>query len=144
MRLTPAYAGNIDKVLLYMTGLGAHPRIRGEYGFAIKDWDWHRGSPPHTRGILICGSRYGCRSRLTPAYAGNMPGVFLRSTTVKAHPRIRGEYIGNTTAGYANQGSPPHTRGIFMFRCNTPSSAGLTPAYAGNIVVIKPFSASSK
>ena len=91
------------------------------------------GSPPHTRGIyghLISG--FYCH-RLTPAYAGNICINLLSSDTLRAHPRIRGEYSRIASEASSSLGSPPHTRGICYVTLLTEGSHGLTPAYAGNM-----------
>ena len=51
--LTPAYAGNINRVGGVFVWNEAHPRIRGEYRSGILADGLRRGSPPHTRGILL-------------------------------------------------------------------------------------------
>ncbi len=51
----------------------------------------------------------------------------------KAHPRIRGEYVGRLGTRASYLGSPPHTRGIFQATINNNWKSGLTPAYAGNM-----------
>ena len=132
-RLTPAYAGNIDRPRIGRPVIGAHPRIRGEYAEMWREKARKRGSPPHTRGIseVICASPL--YPGLTPAYAGNMTTTIVRSMLRQAHPRIRGEYLANACYVCMMQGSPPHTRGILVRVLIGAHLVGLTPAYAGNI-----------
>ena len=70
----------------------AHPRIRGEYILDDQKRATHKGSPPHTRGILSHVFRFLFSSRLTPAYAGNTLLDRCDPRREEAHPRIRGEY----------------------------------------------------
>ena len=72
-RITPAYAGKSDAVILRQFGIEDHPRLCGE-----KPSDTHAsitlsGSPPPMRGKEhdhVCGDR---ENRITPAYAGKRP-----------------------------------------------------------------------
>ena len=50
------------------------------------------GSPPHTRGILLCKLRVVFAEGFTPAYAGNTGRLHGAEVVVGVHPRIRGEY----------------------------------------------------
>ena len=54
------------------------------------------------------------------------------SLRLRAHPRIRGEYIFSHAQLSQSQGSPPHTRGILVYDLIRIRDPGLTPAYAGN------------
>ena len=92
MRLTPAYAGNMDQQREFVLRIQAHPRIRGEYSTFASQFPDPVGSPPHTRGILELFLIEEFLIRLTPAYAGNILPKTLTASLIKAHPRIRGEY----------------------------------------------------
>ena len=72
MRLTPAYAGNMDQQWEFVLRIQAHPRIRGEYSTFASQFPDPVGSPPHTRGISSCKRNFIYILGLTPAYAGNM------------------------------------------------------------------------
>lgn len=112
----------------------AHPRIRGEYNQKHGGRYAAKGSPPHTRGILYVPHTLPAYPGLTPAYAGNMEENRSRQLSKRAHPRIRGEYALLPYTIGATEGSPPHTRGICFQTIKICSKAGLTPAYAGNIL----------
>ena len=92
LRLTPAYAGNIQKDDGCAQRDGAHPRIRGEYDPLRDRTNNDVGSPPHTRGISTATSMRCTSMRLTPAYAGNIVTELTVERLTEAHPRIRGEY----------------------------------------------------
>ena len=71
-------------------------------------------------------------SGLTPAYAGNTMTIYRELILIRAHPRIRGEYLRQSIEHVSNQGSPPHTRGIPYLPVLWCIRLRLTPAYAGN------------
>ena len=92
---TPAYAGNTLFLCLILRVYLVHPRIRGEYRKSTTDSAILRGSPPHTRGILLLISsrlKPWLMYRFTPAYAGNTRNPHVFGFLQKVHPRIRGEY----------------------------------------------------
>ena len=72
-RFTPAYAGNTLDQPSAVHHTRVHPRIRGEYSVSSKSAILIRGSPPHTRGILVVVSFDESCFGFTPAYAGNTP-----------------------------------------------------------------------
>ena len=113
------------------------------------------GSPPLTRGIFTGFWIYFRDTRLTPAYAGNITCGSRRMCQGGAHPRICGEYTGpireyhvlkgspphirgmyGVIISGVDIGSPPHTRGIFVNDNGLSSNRRLTPAHAGNIIVL--------
>ena len=111
-RFTPAYAGNTRCPGVSLPESGVHPRIRGEYRMSAARMISTRGSPPHTRGILVMCIPFSSILWFTPAYAGN---TFQRPAPCSSswvHPRIRGEYQVLQRQVLFWQGSPPHTRGI--------------------------------
>ena len=91
-----------------------------------------KGSPPHTRGILLYQWFSEYNNRFTPAYAGNTHGDVLLHALLKVHPRIRGEYAWLRMPHASLWGSPPHTRGILASQQVDVPEQGFTPAYAGN------------
>ena len=91
------------------------------------------GSPPHTRGIFFAVVVLFHCFGFTPAYAGNIVLFSLFIFLDQVHPRIRGEYTGNTPDIPPIPGSPPHTRGILSAFFFCPVQHRFTPAYAGNI-----------
>ena len=91
--ITPAYAGNTNKIIEFVVLYRDHPRIRGEYKEVVTRERNHYGSPPHTRGILRSVAVLSESPRITPAYAGNTNPNKKTMVYVRDHPRIRGEYI---------------------------------------------------
>ena len=92
IRFTPAHAGNTLSVTGYGTGVGVHPRSRGEYFLIFRLVLSLRGSPPLTRGIPSLLSASGSLYRFTPAHAGNTLNNELKEISSRVHPRSRGEY----------------------------------------------------
>ena len=118
--------------------------MRGEYLGNCRITKNGLGSPPHARGICHRQGRCIDRGGLTPACAGNIEKTQQELANARAHPRMRGEYLKCHIKHLLLIGSPPHARGISWAETALHVRNGLTPACAGNIVVIKPFSARSK
>ncbi len=91
-RLTPAYAGNTDRVLHRGLQAQAHPRLRGEHSMSHVSACRPSGSPPPTRGTRELVKDPPERLRLTPAYAGNTCQDRRGRLQRQAHPRLRGEH----------------------------------------------------
>ena len=56
----------------------------------------------------------------------------FKTTEIRVHPRIRGEYIDYSGIDLTQPGSPPHSRGIILFLKIEVAGIRLTPAFAGN------------
>ena len=79
-RLIPARAGNTPIRTPPRVHISAHPRSRGEHGYAVDGLEFQLGSSPLARGTrLICG-RHIAVGRLIPARAGNTHRQMLRPT----------------------------------------------------------------
>ena len=91
------------------------------------------GSPPHTRGecegVGVINGMLG----ITPAYAGRILLTPPLISCHRDHPRISGENVQDYRYCHIDPGSPPHTRGEFIFSTVRPEIIGITPAYAGRI-----------
>ena len=90
------------------------------------------GSPPPTRGTPACKKFSQIFVRITPAYAGNTLSCFHCYSSIKDHPRLRGEhgYVIRFTRNH--EGSPPPTRGTPPPGIYASNVHRITPAYAGN------------
>ena len=113
-----------------------HPRMRGEYRFGNSNQYCYKGSPPHARGILIETEEQTGRTGITPACAGNTSLSGTLDIPCRDHPRMRGEYLAVMFGIVYSQGSPPHARGILTYLHYTLCFVGITPACAGNTVVM--------
>ena len=94
------------------------------------------GSPPPTRGTRK--SCFQCRynPRITPAYAGNTDTVLEHYSGYRDHPRLRGEHYFRLPLKEHCLGSPPPTRGTLVNLPNTIVVFRITPAYAGNTLLL--------
>ena len=73
---------------------------------------------------------------ITPAYAGNTDFILTDKDVHKDHPRLRGEHIEYTFKSMILQGSPPPTRGTQLLIQQLQHIYGITPAYAGNTMLV--------
>ena len=71
------------------------------------------------------------RRRLIPAHAGKTRDGVLKSMSIGAHPRSRGENPGRPSSKLGDQGSSPLTRGKLRSRLARLPRSGLIPAHAG-------------
>ena len=91
-RITPAYAGNTNRMIKETIRTEDHPRIRGEHFNAPCHAATEVGSPPHTRGTREKREEDIEQVGITPAYAGNTPDFPADGKRFGDHPRIRGEH----------------------------------------------------
>ena len=130
--ITPACAGNSFFFLRYAFRCWDHPCLRGEQAVAARFRAAAGGSPPLTRGIDIGGVRSRLIRGITPAYAGNRRESRPQWRCCRDHPRLRGEQTAGHWTVEIKSGSPPLTRGTVSIPPYFSSTAGITPAYAGN------------
>ena len=95
-RLIPAHAGKTFGQGAFPWEVGAHPRSRGENYQAHATALSAGGSSPLTRGKLDRGLTAPKVSGLIPAHAGKTSEYAGLRTTLKAHPRSRGENFSRT------------------------------------------------
>ena len=89
------------------------------------------GSSPLTRGKLEVRLLGRCGFGLIPAHAGKTSRIACASSTVRAHPRSRGENVEDCVRVLDGEGSSPLTRGK-LSRIGVPwLMPGLIPAHAG-------------
>ena len=91
------------------------------------------GSPPHTRDKSKVFKTSSAKSRITPAYAGQIWKNLSGGIYNRDHPRIRGTNSGGYYRYGKHGGSPPHTRDKFQKIFCHKNNCGITPAYAGQI-----------
>ena len=75
--------------------------------------------------------------RITPAYAGQILLFHFLLLSCQDHPRIRGTNYQCTCYTLLHSGSPPHTRDKFNSLTGKFGQNRITPAYAGQIILIK-------
>ena len=140
--LIPAHAGKTGSRTTGARGSAAHPRSRGENRGDRFRVELRRGSSPLTRG-----KRYPARPsprswRLIPAHAGKTSKPLRKASTVRAHPRSRGENGVRHTMMWDGRGSSPLTRGKRSAQSGWrpwqrahPRSRGENPTYMGALTV---------
>ena len=90
------------------------------------------GSSPLARGAHTESAGGRLCLRLIPTHAGNIGTPQLRNGGRSAHPRSRGEHVGQKTKGRAAGGSSPPVRRAHQTRPAKGGFFGLIPARAGN------------
>ena len=129
--LIPAHAGKTAVHRTIDSGLGAHPRSRGENRAAAALVSAARGSSPLTRGKRRSLARFLDGRGLIPAHAGKTTSARARSSSTPAHPRSRGENTADSRRFDAWVGSSPLTRGKLDVLGVPAGAEGLIPAHAG-------------
>ena len=110
--------------------------MRGEDPILPRNGRISRGSPPHARGRRRLRRQPDEAQGITPACAGKTKYLAYPFSTMKDHPRMRGEDAGLFGLFWGLGGSPPHARGR---RCAPPTwrrRAGITPACAGKTSLV--------
>ena len=98
------------------------------YHYSEKD------SSPLTRGKLAARQRRVPQAGFIPAHAGKTRWLRARSPPKRAHPRSRGENVGDFASGPGGQGSSPLTRGKRANAHRGFLTVRLIPAHAGKTV----------
>ena len=130
-RITPAYAGKSDCLILHRIGTWDHPRLCGEKYVTIISVKAQAGSPPPMRG-KVPKNVYRARStRITPAYAGKRSTSKPKRSPQQDHPRLCGEKPDWDGLDKTAQGSPPPMRGKDLLIGCVCLCLRITPAYAG-------------
>ena len=91
--LIPAHAGKTLGILRTLAEAGAHPRSRGENFAGLKGKLSSTGSSPLTRGKHCRRGQTVHDRGLIPAHAGKTDVVAQMTSTMRAHPRSRGENL---------------------------------------------------
>ena len=89
-RIIPAYAGQMPCPQGTSKGRRDHPRIRGTNSVFRLIQALLSGSSPHTRDKYPLPKIRPCRSRIIPAYAGQINARSRSRNLDWDHPRIRG------------------------------------------------------
>ena len=69
---------------------------------------------------------------IIPACAGNTSSFKSMQSSVRDHPRMRGEHVGLVTHVGEYKGSSPHARGTLVSHHRENGADGIIPACAGN------------
>ena len=90
------------------------------------------GSPPRVRGTDDYGAANNTYGGITPACAGNSPGIASLHSPSRDHPRVCGEQLRTRIPTSDFMGSPPRVRGTGDSQAVVITPGGITPACAGN------------
>ena len=134
--ITPAYAGNTQWAKGNSLRAEDHPRLRGEHRSYKSFLEGLQGSSPPTRGTQRDAWKTSFRRGITPAYAGNTIDDCHIGIYGRDHPRLRGEHWNTYPCDPFNWGSPPPTRGTLLRFNIACDCLRITPAYAGNTLII--------
>ena len=107
----PHTRGTRCKCICGYCGTVDHPRLRGEHLILSSFTFLPSGSPPLTRGTHQISRMKDCKSRITPAYAGNTILCTHKRLLSQDHPSLRGEHSIFAKSDNCGLGSPPLTRG---------------------------------
>ena len=131
-RITPACVGNSSAAAILSSGVGDHPRLRGEQ-FILRPFEERfLGSPPLARGTELKAVMPELNVGITPACAGNRAHCVAACTIVQDHPRLRGEQALGRRYISMVAGSPPLARGTEQSAYRRYRKRRITPACAGN------------
>jgi len=131
-RITPACAGSSTCAPRSADSRRDHPRVRGEQGEGLGQWEEVTGSPPRARGAGEQHRRLEVDDRITPACAGSSRSSRRRRSLRRDHPRVRGEQVPFRTVGLGIIGSPPRARGAGIQSSSLLRWQRITPACAGS------------
>ena len=132
VRFIPARAGNTTPGAPSAATATVHPRSRGEHNTGRLGGRSLYGSSPLARGTRE-QARGACRDiRFIPARAGNTTSGNRVANIRTVHPRSRGEHLGDSATGWADNGSSPLARGTPPAPVDGARPVRFIPARAGN------------
>ena len=131
-RLIPAGAGSTTDPGPRTCHPRAHPRWRGEHFGAAGLLQAATGSSPLARGAPGQDESTKPPTRLIPAGAGSTGVCRGMSSSVRAHPRWRGEHFEKPRDLQDFKGSSPLARGALPIQGLELATLGLIPAGAGS------------
>ena len=130
---SPPHARGARRLTAHLPALlWDHPRMRGEHFYDSHNRDREMGSPPHARGALIKNNHPNTKPGITPACAGSTSTPRRRSSSIRDHPRMRGEHPSLQLGHTESMGSPPHARGAPPWTVSLKGQGRITPACAGS------------
>ena len=130
-RITPAWAGKRVGQGRSCSPSWDHPRVGGEKMNRQSQSQSAVGSPPRGRGKDCVVKEDIESARITPAWAGKSQTPRGCRWRPKDHPRVGGEKRHSPMVSVLAVGSPPRGRGKAFSCALTPTTSGITPAWAG-------------
>ena len=116
-RITPAHAGRIANVSLWIRYSLDHPRACGKNSNYLRFRTFILGSPPRMREEFQKPENQQGLFRITPAHAGRIVAAFHVFAEFEDHPRACGKNSFCRTFGTPRRGSPPRMREEFHRPC---------------------------
>ncbi len=110
-RLIPACAGTTILADGTLGSPEAHPRLRGDHLPPRFCAVCSTGSSPPARGPLCATCSRMDEARLIPACAGTTSSLRISRSSIRAHPRLRGDHQRSNGVVVARAGSSPPARG---------------------------------
>ena len=92
------------------------------------------GSPPRVREVSVVEVTDIDLKGITPACAGSIFILSLKTSIKWDHPRVCGKYLSKSVWIFLASGSPPRVREVWLGKCNGIFTRRITPACAGSIV----------
>ena len=129
--IIPAHAGKTPPTKNSDNPSWDHPRSRGENGVKSVSLSLRLGSSPLTRGKLPQAIILATRTGIIPAHAGKTSRISSMSSSMRDHPRSRGENPLLCARLEPASGSSPLTRGKRPDRLQRREKRGIIPAHAG-------------
>ena len=133
--LIPARAGSTGRRARGSAETSAHPRSRGEHEADAAKYAANVGSSPLARGAHRGGWGVMGWAGLIPARAGSTGSQRRCPGASWAHPRSRGEHLGDEATPDPGLGSSPLARGARLGGADAGADNGLIPARAGSTTV---------
>ena len=130
-QVSPAYAGIDPARMGPPLSRIRLPRVRGDRPWWARVKQGHTRSPPRTRGSTRSRTGPGCRSEVSPAYAGIDPWRRPPPGARASLPRVRGDRPYPVNAEPRVARSPPRTRGSTQDDSRLDPLVQVSPAYAG-------------
>ncbi len=131
-RFSPAHAGNSCGWRVCRLTRQVQPRACGEQLIRRPTWRADSGSAPRMRGTAIRAGSHCCRSRFSPAHAGNRNPCSWACCGPAVQPRACGEQSAEGGAVVTRIGSAPRMRGTGRLRTLNAVAERFSPAHAGN------------
>ena len=129
--IIPARAGFTSPRRICPTQTGDHPRSRGVYPPARRQWRLAPGSSPLARGLPTDPGPRPRPTRIIPARAGFTDEPGRRRQLRGDHPRSRGVYVARPARSSSTSGSSPLARGLLGRAELIVEGDGIIPARAG-------------
>ena len=129
LRVSPACAGNTERIAAQVVPGAGQPRVRGEHGAEVRRDVRVHGSAPRARGTPVQMIDQRRSFRVSPACAGNTELVGHGYARKSGQPRVRGEHRSKGRPGDVAVGSAPRARGTLQRTPQLASSCPLKPRF---------------